>query len=65
MQKVNFSLLMRVRVGLIMLWRRVLSPSFLAFNWPAGFRTFLQVSALASYWLEDCANFMPTLEEND
>jgi hypothetical protein len=28
-----------------------------AFNWSAGFGTFLQVSALASHWLEDCANF--------
>jgi hypothetical protein len=25
----------------------------------------LQVSALASHWLEDCANFTPTPEEND
>jgi hypothetical protein len=25
---------------------------------------FLQVSALASHWLEDCANFTPTPEEN-
>jgi hypothetical protein len=30
----------------------------------AGFGRFLQVSALASHWLEDCANFTPTLEEN-
>jgi hypothetical protein len=28
--------------------------------WSAGFGTFLQVSALASYWLGDCANFTPT-----
>jgi hypothetical protein len=26
---------------------------------------FLQVSALASHWLEDCANFTPTPEVND
>jgi hypothetical protein len=30
-----------------------------------GFVDFLQVSALASHWLEDCANFTPTPEEND
>jgi hypothetical protein len=53
------SRLMRVCVG------RVLSPGFLAFNWSAGFGPFLQVSALASHWLEDCANFTPTQEEND
>jgi hypothetical protein len=39
--------------------------SFLAFYWSAGFWTFLQVSALASHWLEDCANVTPTPEEND
>ena len=38
---------------------------FLAFNWSAGFGTFLQVSALASNWLEDCANITPKQEEND
>jgi hypothetical protein len=27
-----------------------------------GFGTFLQVSALVSNWLEDCAKFMPTPE---
>jgi hypothetical protein len=27
------------------------------------FGTFLYVSAFASYWLEDCANFPPTPEE--
>jgi hypothetical protein len=27
--------------------------------------TFLQVSALASHWLDDCANCMPAAEEND
>ncbi len=26
--------------------------------------TFLQVSALASHWLENCANSVPTPEEN-
>jgi hypothetical protein len=31
----------------------------------AWFRTFLQISALASHWLEDCANFTTTPEEND
>jgi hypothetical protein len=36
----------------------------LAFYWSAGFGTFLQVSALASHWLEDFANFTPTPEEN-
>jgi hypothetical protein len=25
----------------------------------------IQVSALASHWLEDCANSTPTAEEND
>jgi hypothetical protein len=39
--------------------------TFLAFYWSAGFRRFLQVSALASHWLEDCANFTPTPSEND
>ncbi len=39
---------------------RVLSPGFLVFNWSARFGTFLQVSALASHWMEDCANFTPT-----
>ena len=33
--------------------------------WSAGCGTFLQVSALASHWLEDCANYTPTPEEND
>jgi hypothetical protein len=37
---------------------------FLAFNWSAEFGKFLQVPALASHWLEDCAN-SPTLEAND
>ncbi len=31
----------------------------------AGFGTFLQVSVLASNWLEYCANFTPTPEENE
>ncbi len=35
---------------------RVLSPGFLASYWSAGFGTFLQVSAFASHWREDCAN---------
>jgi hypothetical protein len=30
-----------------------------------GLGTFLQVSAFASHWLEDCANFTPTPEENN
>ncbi len=38
----------------------VLSPGFLASYWSPGFGTFLQVSALASHWMEDCANFTPT-----
>jgi len=33
--------------------------------WSAGFGTLLQVSALASHWLEDYANCTPMLEEND
>jgi hypothetical protein len=36
---------------------------FLAFYWSVGFGTFLQVSAIASHWLEDCANFTPMPEE--
>jgi hypothetical protein len=43
----------------------VLNPGSLASYWSAGFGTFLQASTLASHWLEDCANFTPTLEEND
>ncbi len=43
-------------------FRRVLGPGFLASYWLTGI--FLQVSVLATYWLEDCANFTPTLEEN-
>jgi hypothetical protein len=38
---------------------------FLACYLSAGFGTFLQVSALASHWLENCANFTPNPEEND
>jgi hypothetical protein len=30
-----------------------------------GFGTFLQVSALDSHWLEDCANSTPTPEEHN
>jgi hypothetical protein len=37
---------------------------FLASYWSAGFGTFRQVSALASYWLGDCAYFTPALDEN-
>ncbi len=33
--------------------------------WPAGFGAFLHVSALASHWLEDCANFTPMAEVKD
>ena len=56
----------RVCVGLIMLAAcTVLRSPFLASYWSAGFGRFLQVSALASHWLEDCANFTPTPEEND
>ncbi len=54
-QKVYFSQFMQVYVGLIML-ARVLSPGFLASFWSADLVTFLQVSTLASHWLEDCAN---------
>jgi hypothetical protein len=42
-----------------------LSPRFLVSYWSAGFGTFLQVSALASQWLEDCGNFTPTPEKTD
>jgi hypothetical protein len=42
-----------------------LGPDFLAFYWTSGFGTFLQVSALASDWLKDYANFTQTPEEND
>ncbi len=38
---------------------------FLASYWSTGFGTFLLVSAFASHWLEDCANFTPTPEENN
>jgi hypothetical protein len=53
---------MRVCVGLIT-WRRVLNPGFLASYCSAGFDRFLPVSALASHWLEDGANFTPTSEK--
>jgi hypothetical protein len=64
MQKVDFSRLMRVYVGVIMLaactWSRF--PCFLlvsrAYEISSGI-------ALASHWLEDCANFTPAPEEND
>ncbi len=36
---------------------RVLNPGFLASCWSAGLSRFLQISALASHWLADCANF--------
>ncbi len=51
-------------VGLIIL-QCVLNPGFLASYWSAGFGTFLQVSANGSLWLEDCAKYAPTPEEND
>jgi hypothetical protein len=38
-------------------------PGFFDSYWSAGFRTFLQVLALASHWLEDCANCTPTPEK--
>jgi len=41
----------------------LLNPGFLASYWSAGFGRFLQVSALASHWQQDCANFTPTPEE--
>ncbi len=44
----HFSWLMQVYVGLI---------GIVSSFWSAEFETFLQVSALASHWLEDCANF--------
>jgi hypothetical protein len=43
----------------------VLDPGFLASHWSAGFGRFLQVSVLASHYLEDGVNFTPTLEENN
>jgi hypothetical protein len=43
----------------------ILSPGFLASYLSAGFGTGLQLSALASHWLEDYANLTPTLLEND
>jgi hypothetical protein len=41
-----------------------LSPGFLASYWSAGFGIGTGI-ALASHCLEDCANFTPTMEEND
>jgi hypothetical protein len=43
----------------------VTGPGFLASYWSAGFGTFIQISALTSHWLEDCANVTPTPEENE
>ncbi len=40
----------------------LLNPGFLASYWSAGFGRFLQVSALASHWHGDCANFTTTPE---
>ncbi len=55
-QKLYFSRLMRVCIGLIMLAAcTVLNPGFLAYL-SVGFGRFLQVSALAFHWLADCAN---------
>jgi hypothetical protein len=45
--------------------RRVLNPGFLASYCSAGFGRFLHVSALASHWLEVCANLMPTPGKNN
>jgi hypothetical protein len=33
--------------------------------WSAEFARFLQVSALSSQWLEDCANITPTPDANN
>jgi hypothetical protein len=38
---------------------------FLASYWSAGYGRFLQVSALASHWLADCANFTPMPKEHN
>jgi hypothetical protein len=40
-----------------------LGPGFLASYWLAGFGTFLLGMVHASYWLEACAIFTPTLEK--
>ncbi len=62
-QKVYFSRLIRVCVGLLML---AASPGFLASYWPSGFETFLNVSTHASHWLDlDCANFTLTPDETN
>ncbi len=42
-----------------------LTQVFLASYWSAGFGRFLQVSALSSDWLADCANFTLTPGENN
>jgi hypothetical protein len=39
-------------------------PGFHGFHWASESGTFLQVSALDAHWLEECANFTPTLEKN-
>jgi hypothetical protein len=45
------------------LMRVYVSAGFLASYWSAGFGTFLHVSALASHWLEDRANFTPRYKQ--
>jgi hypothetical protein len=42
-----------------------LGSDFIDFYWSTGFGRFLQLSALASHWLKDYANFTQTPEEND
>jgi hypothetical protein len=39
--------------------------SLLLIGGSIGFGTFLQVSTLASHWLEDCANFTPMPVKNN
>jgi hypothetical protein len=58
-QKVYFSRLMRVCIGLSGLHL----IQVLCFIWSEGFGRFLHVSVLASHWLEDCANFTLTPDE--
>jgi hypothetical protein len=41
------------------------SPDFHLSYWSAAFGRFLQVSALASHLLADCANFTPTPGDNN
>jgi hypothetical protein len=57
------SVFLAVYLGLTMLVACT-QPGFLTSYWSARFWTFLQVSALTSHWLEDCANCKPTPEEN-